>query len=305
KALPYDHPERLMSVKSNRNVTSGMDFSDWHDRNHSFEYMGAYVENTAYNLSGESEPERIIGTPMSAEIFSMFGVSPALGRTFLPEEDVKGGNKVVVVSHSLWQQRFGGDSNVLGKTLTLDNQPYTIVGVMPKSFSFPAPNTALWIPIAIDYQDVGRGNYFFLVVGKLKPGVQLQQAAADMDSIALQLEHEYPDTNTNSRIALVPMQEQITGKIRPMLFVLFGAVGFVLLIACTNVANLLLARATARRKEIAIRCALGASRLRIIQQLLSESVLLSLFGGALGLVAAVWFTKALIAISPDDIPRVT
>jgi putative ABC transport system permease protein len=311
RPLPYKEPERLVRVwqtstknPQDRNHASALNFRDWRDQNQSFDSTAAYLNRTAYNLTGAGEPERVSGSPVSASLFPMLGVEPALGRGFLEEEDHKDGNKVVILSHNLWQSRFGGDPDVLGNTLMLDNQNFMIIGVMPPDFRYPSADTALWVPIAIDFKDWGRGNFFLDVIARLKPEVTLEQAQADMDAIALRLENDYPSTNTDSRIAIVPMHEQVVSKTRPLLVVLLGAVAFVLLVACANVANLLLARAAGRRKEIAIRVALGATRMRLVRQLLSESLLLSVAGGLLGLLVALWGNRALIALTPDAFPRV-
>jgi putative ABC transport system permease protein len=310
RPLPYQHPERLfkvnrVDVKRPRlgARTSPLNFLDWRSQNQTFEYLGGYTDASAFNLSGGAEPERVAGAMVSDTLFPALGIKPILGRNFLPEEDRMGGNNAVILSHQLWTRRFGDDRNILGQTLTLDSRIYTIVGVMPRGFDFPSKETLLWVPYGFVYEDGGRGNFFVEVIGKIKAGITREQAQADMEAIAARLEQTYPETNADSSIALVPLHEQVTGKIRRTLLLLLGAVGFVLLIACANVANLLLSRAAARQKEMAIRSALGANRFRIVRQLLSESLLLSLLGGACGLLIAYGSVQLLVAISPEDIPR--
>jgi len=311
RPLPYENSERLFKVNRVNAKKPGLgmrasplNFLDMRSQNQSFEYLGGYTDTSKFNLSGGAEPERVPGAMVSDTLFPALGARPAMGRNFLPEEDRKGGPNVVILSHHLWSRRFGANPNVLGQTLTLDSRPCTVVGVMPRDFDFPTKETALWVPYGLIYEDGGRGNFFVDVIGRLKPSVTPEQAQIEMNDIAARLEQQYPEVNTDSRIALEPLHEHVTGKVRRLFLVLFGAVGLVLLIACVNVANLLLARGAGRASEIAIRSALGASRIRIVRQLLSESVLLALAGGLLGLLVAYWSVRALIAISPDDIPRV-
>jgi putative ABC transport system permease protein len=286
---------------------------DWIDQNHTFDQISAYTF-TNLNLTGAGEPARLSAVRTSANLFPLVGATPLLGRVFLPEEDREGANRVVILSHGVWQSHFGSDSAILGKSLTLNNQSYTVVGVMPASFQFPVgfgylgrvlnEPTDLYVPLAPTSKETVRGSYSFFALGRLKPGMTITQARADMTAIESRLEQQYPDGNSGVGISLVATQEQTVKTIRPALLVLLGAVAFLLLIACANIANLLLARAASRQKEIAIRTALGASRLSVLRLLLTESLMLSLAGGGLGLLLAVWGTNALIALAPENIPRI-
>ncbi|HSE97257.1 MAG TPA: ABC transporter permease, partial [Blastocatellia bacterium] len=309
--LPFKDPDRLVRVYEKRlqlgrlrNVASAPDFIDWRAQNEVFESMGAWVDWGA-NLTNEgAEPERIDGAVITADLFPLLGVQPLLGRTFLPEEDGPGDRGfVLITSHGLWQRRFGGDPDIIGKTVTLNTRSFNIIGVMPRGFQFPNPDAEIWAPLGLNPAAPGnRGSHYLDVLARLKPGVTLEQAQAEMDAIAARLEQQH-QVNTGHGVNLFPLFDETVGQIRPALIVLLAAVGFVLLIACVNVANLLLSRAAARRKEMAIRSALGASRMRLIRLLLTESLLLALAGGATGLLVAVWGVDGLIAISPPDTPR--
>lgn len=311
RPLPYQDAERLMRLNPANTrtgrvgaATSPLNFLDWRSRNQSFEAMGGFLGDVPYHLSVGGEPERVTGAMLSDSLLPTLGVRPALGRNFSPEEDRTGGPNVVLLSHELWTNRFGANPNIVGQTITLSSRAHTVVGVMPPSFAFPNRTTALWVPFGMVYADSGRGNFFVEVIGKRKADVTPAQAQADLSNVATALAREFPQVNTDRGIQLVPWQEEVTGKVRPLLLTLLSAVGFVLLIACANVANLLLARAAGRQKEVAIRSALGASRGRIVQQMLTESLLLSFTGGALGLLLGAWGLKALLALSPPDLPRV-
>ena len=311
RPLPFAEPDRLVMVYEKRlklgrtrNPVSAPDFIDWRAQNTVFENMAAYTWWNA-NLTGGDEPERIMGAVASAGLFPTLGVEPALGRSFTPEEDQPNANRVVVLSHGLWQRRFGSDAGIIGKTLTLNGNSFTVVGVMPRGFHFPDKQIEMWAPLALNTSEAGnRGSHYLHVVARLKPGMSLPQAQAEMETIASRLEQQYP-VNVGHSVNIFPLYEETVGSIRPALLVLLGAVGFVLLIACANVANLLLVRGSARQKEIAIRTALGAGRFRIIRQLLTESVLLAIVGGGLGLLLAIWGTDLLVALSPPETPRVS
>lgn len=312
RPLPYAEPDRLVAVAEtdtrgdkDTDSVAYLNYSDWRDQNTVFERIAVYRSGD-FILSGAGEAERLPGTVASASLFPLLGASPLLGRAFLPEEDQVGGGKVVMLSFGLWQRRFAGDPNVIGQALTVDGQSFTVIGVMPAGFKFPiqAAPVELWLPITFDEDFMQqRGAQYLQSVARLAPGVSLEQARAEMDTIAARLEQQYPDDNAGQGVRLTSLHEELVGDIRPALLVLVGAVAFVLLIACANVANLLLARSAARQKEIAIRTALGASRGRVIRQLLTESTLLALMGGALGLLFALWGINALISLSPEGLPR--
>lgn len=282
---------------------SPADFLDLRDRNQVFEHIAAYKAQSL-NLTGSDEPERIRGAVVSASFFSLLKAQPILGRGFLPEEDQAGNNQVVVVSHGLWQRHFGSNPLLVGQTLTLNAKSYLVIGISSPDYQFPSW-ADVWIPLAFDASETMlRDTHYLNVIARLRPQVSIGQAQAEMGIIARRLEQEYPASNTGIGVRLISLQNQIVGGIRPSLFILLGAVGFVLLIACANVANMLLARSSARQREMSIRAALGATRSRVVRQLLTESVLLAFIGGALGLLMALWGIKLLIAVSPGSIPRV-
>jgi putative ABC transport system permease protein len=319
RPLPYSNPERLVTIweeSPQRDLyempVSLANLRDWEQQNSSFEQIAAYTF-AELNLTGTGEPTRLLTARCSANLFSLVGGQPAMGRAFLPEEDKEGATRVVVLSNGIWRSRFGSDPQILGHALTLNNESYTVVGVMRPGFQFPVgfgymgkvlnDPIDLYVPIAASSSESRRGNFSFFAIGRLKPGISIVQARAEMSAIESRLEQQYPDGNTGIGISLVPTYEQTVKGIRPALLVLLGAVGFLLLIACANIANLMLVRTASREKEIAIRTALGASRLRVVRLLLGESLLISLAGGFLGLLLALWGTDALIALAPDNIPR--
>ena len=310
RPLPYEAPDRLVMVWEDdtkggypRDTPAAANYVDWRDQNQVFESMAAMADHS-FNLTGVGEPERIEGRRVSASLFSLLGVEPYLGRAFSPEEDQPGNNRVVILSHGFWQRRFGSDINVTEKPLTLNGESYTVIGVMPPEFQFPRREVEMWVPIAFTSQEAAnRNNHYLQVVARTKPGITIEQARAEMDTIAARLQQQYPDSNTNLGTAVVPLHEHVAGDIKPALLILLGAVGFVLLIACANVANLLLARAAVRQKEIAIRIALGARRLRLIRQLLTESILLAALGGAVGLSLSLLGINLLRAFIPENIAQ--
>lgn len=295
RPLPYQDPARIMQIwhvppaKSFPGMTlfsvSPANYLDWQTQNGSFEQMAAYGF-TSFNVGGGDRPEAIKGSAIAPDFFSILRTAPALGRTFSPEEDRPGQGHVVVLGNTLWRDHFAGDPGIIGRDILLDSQPYTVIGVMPPKFKFPSW-ADLWIPLAwTNEKRAVRGNHNYMVLGRLKPEVSVQQAKADLSSISARLEQQYPEDDKGWGSTVVPLREQIVSDVRPALLVLFGAVGFVLLIACANLANLVLAKTLARKKEIAIRASLGASRTAVLQQILVETLLLSFAGGALGLCLA-------------------
>jgi len=312
KPLPYPESHRLVMVwekvflpnyQNDENNPSPGNFSDWKNQNTVFENIGAY-RNRSFNLTGSGEPVRVEGEQVSASLFSVLQLNAAIGRVFTAEDDQPAGQHVVVMSDGLWKSRFGSDAQILGTTILLDGESYAVVGVMPPAFHFPDPDDQLWVPIALTPQDLANhGSHNLLVTARLKQLVTAAQAQGELNRIAQHLTELYPDTNTGVKANVVPLFEEIAGPVRPVLVTLFGAVGFVLLIVCANVASLLLGRASARHREIGIRIALGAGRTRILRQLLTESALLAVLGCVLGLVFARWGILALKLLSPPHIPR--
>ncbi len=308
KPLTYPEPDRIVqflltSPQGNGVGASPTKFNNWLQQTSVFQNISAYdFGGPGFNLTGD-HPEQVHGIHVSQQYFALFGAPVILGRTFTPQEDSPNGGKVVVISYGLWQRRFGGNPNIVGTSLSLGNEPYTIVGVIGKSFDSD-PEADIWLPFQIDPNSDNQGHYF-IAAARLKPGVTLDQANAQLKVAADQFRRRYPGVmDPHDGFAVQPLRDSIVSDVRSSLFVLLGAVSFVLLIACANVANLLLVRATGRKREFAIRSAMGAGRLRIIRQLLTESILLSVTGGILGLILGFVGVRALLALNPGDIPRI-
>jgi putative ABC transport system permease protein len=334
RPLPFKDPDRLVMVWE-RSVKKGYEmnhagvatFLDWKAQNNVFESMAAFGIDEGLSLIGDHEPELVTAAPVSANLFEVLGANPTLGRTFRVEEETPGHDQVVILSHGLWQRRFGSDPNLVGKTILLDGRSYLVIGIMPPGFVFPGMTGVLygfffskpadvWIPLALPAEllrnpsrvsqpTTSRSSHLLEVVARLKPETSLAQAGAEMDAMMQRIAQANPGELMGDHAKVIPLREQSVGTVRSGLLVLLGAVAFVLLIACANVANLLLVRAASRQKEIAIRVALGASRLEIIRQLLTESVLLALLGGALGTLFALWSTDLFASRVGDTIALTT
>jgi len=300
KPLPYKDADRIVVAN-----ISPPDFRDLKEANHVFDQMAIWASNQ-YQVTSQGETAQMLGAVVSSEFFPMLG-APMLGRVWGPEEDT---HPLAVISHELWQTRFGGDANVLGQTIKLYGDPHTIIGVMPPEFQYPNHEFKLWVPFGsarakAPQQMENRQLRIFRAVAHLKPGVAPAAMQAEIEAISQRLEQQFPQTNANVRITFTQLYQRIVGDVRRALLVLLAVVGFVLLIACANVANLMLARTAAREREIAIRTALGAGRWRLVRQLLTESILLAAGGGALGLLLAMWGIDLLPQLDPNNIPRLT
>ncbi|HKW99031.1 MAG TPA: ABC transporter permease [Bryobacteraceae bacterium] len=317
KPLPYRQPERLVRVFTSFPAypefpVNQADFRDYRNQNRVFDRMALYVREDLQFAANE-RPERLNGMRVTPGFFELLGFRPMLGRTFLPSEELPGNEGEVILGNGMWKSRFSGDRGVIGRTVRLSGRAFTIVGVMPSGLesvggtyhSLPhGEHVDVWWPLTLDPKQTGRGSHYLNGIARLKPGVNLAEAMADMNGIAENLGKLYPETNRNARIKLVGLRKEIVGQAQPLLLILLGAVGFVLLIACVNVANLLLARAVAREREMAVRTALGAGRLRLARQLLTESLVIAVVGGVAGLLISIWGVDALTAASAGKLPRV-
>jgi predicted permease len=304
RPLAYQDSDRLVTILNNGDGPVAVaNYIDWRDQSRSFEAMAA-ADYWSANLTGLDAPERLLGLKVTQNLLPMLGVKPLLGRLFVEGEDRVGAEHELILSYTLWQRRFSGDPNIVGKTILLDGASYTIVGVMPQGFRFApfwATRAEMWAPNAFGDRVHNRGGNSLRVFARLKNRVSLEQARAEIVGVTARLEQQFP--GTNREVVVTPLKEKVVGKIETPLLVLLGAVGFVLLIACANVAHMLLARAAARQKEIAVRTALGARRFRVVRQFLAENLLLASIGGGSGLLLAMWGTRALVTLSPRNIPR--
>jgi putative ABC transport system permease protein len=307
RPLPFDHPDRLVAVWEElgwmgfpKNTPAPANFVEWKKQNTVFDDMAA-IRSSAFSLTGDGDPEQVLGPKTTPNLFRLLGVSSALGRTLVDSDDQPGAPKVVVLSQGLWVRRYGGNANILGKQILLDGEKHTVVGVMPRGFAFPYAGVQLYIPSGLTPKEwSNRDSHYLQVYARLKPGVSLERARSDMNTIAVRLQHDRPESNARMGAVVYPLREEYTGSIETGLWVLLAAVGFVLLIACANLANLLLARASARSREIAVRAALGAGRAQIARQLLTEGAVLSVGGAMAGIALAAASLKFLERLIPES-----
>jgi putative ABC transport system permease protein len=309
KPLPYGEPERIVRVMEKppgggTNGISTLNYLDWEKDNTVFQYMAAQTDRTV-TLTGVNEPVQLRGSRVSPRYFDIFGIKATLGRTFAVDEGQLGKDRVAVLSHALWDSQFGGDPSVIGRSITLDGAPHTIIGVLPAGGAFDRAYAQIWRPLAFEPQNMTRNFHWFFSFAKLKRGVTAKQATAQMDTIGARIARDYPDSNKGWGVSIEPFADTVVGtQLRQSLYVLLAAVGMVLLIGCANLANLTLARGTAREREVAIRASVGAGRWRLVRQFLTENVLLSICGGVFGMVLGLALKRGLeLAVPPYMLPR--
>src|SRR4051812_15101658 len=310
RPLPFPDAERIVFFEGKNPGAAGvtesnisyLDFTDWSQQTDLFASTAAYWTGTANLGADGAEPERVPRAGVTTGLFSVLGVQPVLGRTFVREDDTGWPQTVAIISHGLWKRRFGSDPAIVGKRVQMSSWPLTVIGVMPPGFEYPE-QTQVWVPTAVNLRDEPRDNRVWSAIARLNTGVDLKQAQIRLSAINAQLGKQFRETNKGWDVLISSLHERLVREVKPSLLALLGAVGFVLLIACANVANLLLARSAARQKEIAIRAAMGASRTRVLRQMLTESILLSAIGGAAGLVLSIWLTGLLMSMLPESAPR--